>query len=208
LGEIEAALRLHPLVKDAVVLCHPETGDDRRLVAYVSCPGRAVTPSDLRTHLESRLPDYMVPAATAILEALPLTVNGKVDRRSLPDVEAAGSQSDRPFEPPHNSIQRVVAGVWQSVLGVDRVGIHDNFFDLGGHSLMVARVHRRLSDLLDRELSVVDIFRYPTVSALAAFLTNADGAGAHMPTTHGKAEKQRASRASRLAASKLRRVPR
>jgi amino acid adenylation domain-containing protein len=161
LGEIESALRGLDGVRDAVA----QVLDDR-LVAWIVPAGEAPSVVDLRNGLKASLPDYMVPSAFVTLEALPLTPSGKVDRRALP---APGSERpvDADFAAPRNPIEEVLAGIFGEVLKLDRVGIHDDFFVLGGHSLLVAQVSTRVRQALHTELPIVEIFRNPTVAQLA-----------------------------------------
>ena len=172
-GEVESALAGHPGVRETVVEVRGE-GRDRRLVAYVAAdPGASADAAELRRHLGARLPDYMVPSAFVFLEALPMTPNGKVDRAALPAPRREAEESAEPG----NEMEALVAATWRDVLGLERVGVHDNFFELGGHSLLVAQVHARLRDALQRDLPVVDLFRFPTVASLAEHLgTGAGGA--------------------------------
>jgi acyl carrier protein len=126
--------------------------------------------TDLRAALAAILPEYMVPSHFVLLDSLPLTANGKIDRNALPSPFAAENESGVTPEPPRNNLERVIAEAWKDALGVDRVGLDENFFDLGAHSLMVAEVHIQLQQLLGRELSLVDLFQFPTVTALAKHL--------------------------------------
>jgi acyl carrier protein len=157
-------------------LLRGERPADARLVAWVVRePDAGLTWEELRGFLLQRLPAGMVPSAAVFLERLPLLPSGKVDRRSLP---APGH--DRPelaasYVSPQNERERAVAQLWQEALGLERVGIHDNFVDLGGHSLLAAEIHGRLRERLDTDLALVDLFRYPTVHALAARLAGGDG---------------------------------
>ncbi|HEX7181390.1 MAG TPA: amino acid adenylation domain-containing protein, partial [Thermoanaerobaculia bacterium] len=178
LGEIEAALSRYPGVSQAVVVVRDVTQDDRRLAAYV-VPANGATPQplEMRDHLRSKLPEYMIPSAWAILTALPLTPNGKVDRKALPVPEQTAAKKAA-YVAPASSLEKLIAGIWQDVLGVDTVGIHDNFFDLGGHSLLMARVQGHLSELLGREIGLVDLFSYPTIGSLARFLSPKESEGA------------------------------
>jgi amino acid adenylation domain-containing protein len=170
LGEIEAVLSQHPAVREAVVLAREDIPGDKRLVAYVVPAAASETQSGaLRDLLRSKLPDHMVPAAFVQLEALPLLPNGKVDRRSLPAPEWE-RQSAEAYVPPSNELEKAIAEIWQDLLQLDQVGVDDSFFDLGGHSLLIAQAHRRLSGLTDRQLSITDMFRYPTVRALSQYL--------------------------------------
>jgi amino acid adenylation domain-containing protein len=165
LGEIESELRRHPAVKEAVVVAREESPGDKRLVAYITrC--RDDSPEDLRASLKSTLPDYMVPSAFVTLDALPLTANGKIDRRSLPAPELAAF-AVRTYEAPEGDLESSLAAIWQALLGVERVGRHDNFFDLGGHSLLAMQVIARLREEQGIELSPAMLFDNPTVVALA-----------------------------------------
>jgi acyl carrier protein len=135
------------------------------------------TPSERRTlvsavreHLQRRLPDYMVPRQFVILNALPLTSVGKVAPRALPDPDAAENAGGAEFVTPRTELERTIARVWQELLGIGKVGIHDNFFDLGGHSLLIIRLQTRLREQLDVELSLTDLFQFPTVASLAGQL--------------------------------------
>ncbi len=167
-GEIEAALLRHPAVTAAVVVVR-EDGGEKRLVGYTTGDGRSGPPADeLRRHLRELLPEYMVPAAYVALEVFPLTPSGKVDRKALPPPEGARAAATAvAYVPPRNELERTIAAVWRDVLKVDKVGVEDNFFDLGGHSLLLAQVHSRLAPTLGEELALLDLFRYPTVGSLA-----------------------------------------
>jgi polyketide synthase PksJ len=176
LGEIETALRCHPGVREAVVAARGD-GSNRRLVAWLIPQGEAPGIGELREHLRRTLPEYMVPAAFRAMDAFPLTPSGKVDRKALPEPEGTrDAASAAAYADPRSELERILAGVWREVLKVDRVGVNDNFFDLGGHSLLAAQVHARLSDLLGREVALLDLFRYPTVASLAAFLGGGEAA--------------------------------
>ncbi|HSF38618.1 MAG TPA: non-ribosomal peptide synthase/polyketide synthase, partial [Thermoanaerobaculia bacterium] len=170
LGEIEAALATLSGVRDAVVVAREDRSGggsyDRRLVAYVTGDAAA---DALRSSLQERLPAYMVPAAFVNLESLPLTANGKVDRKALP-APARPHTEEGSYIAPRNLLEQTIAEVWQEVLGLDRVGRDNNFFDAGGHSLLMIQVHARLRERLDRDLTVVELFQYPTVQALAEHL--------------------------------------
>src|SRR6202008_4845626 len=143
LGEIEARLAEHPGVRDAAVLAREDAPGDRRLGAYYVGSEGLVEVTELRPPLGERLPEYMVPAAFVRLEALPLTTNGKVDRRALPapegDAFARGG-----YEAPANEVEAALAEIWSELLGVEGVGRHDNFFELGGHSLLLLRLIPRM----------------------------------------------------------------
>jgi amino acid adenylation domain-containing protein/non-ribosomal peptide synthase protein (TIGR01720 family) len=173
LGEIEAALLGHDAVREAVVVAREDRPGDRRLVAYVvAVEGRSVAPGELRSHLGETLPDYMVPAAFVPMEAIPLTGNGKVDRKALPVPGVEPRPEGAAYTAPASELEHTIAAVWAEVLDVERVGAHDNFFELGGNSLLLLQVSSRLQAELGGELRMVDLFRYPTVGALAASLAS------------------------------------
>ncbi|HEU4882970.1 MAG TPA: amino acid adenylation domain-containing protein, partial [Longimicrobium sp.] len=169
-GEIETALLAHPALREAVVVVRADGLGDARLVAYVAAAEGVAAPSvgELRAHLGATLPDYMVPGAFVTLDRLPLTASGKVDRRALPAPERA---PERDYVPPTTPAQKTIAGFWAEVLGVERVGVEDNFFEIGGHSLLVARLFVRIREAFPREMVLVDLFRHTTVAAQAAFVT-------------------------------------
>ncbi|HEV2150668.1 MAG TPA: amino acid adenylation domain-containing protein, partial [Longimicrobiaceae bacterium] len=162
-GEVEAALQAHPSVREAVVVVREDTPGEKRLAAYVV--GGDVAAAALRAHLGARLPEYMVPSDFVVLESLPLTPNGKVDRRALPAPEAASGDA---FVAPRTPTEEIVSGIWAEVLGAARVGAADDFFALGGHSLLVARVVSRVRRSLGVELPLRAVFDASTVAGLAA----------------------------------------
>jgi hypothetical protein len=196
LGEIEAALKEHPAIAEAVVIARDEktapslqggtaesgtagqadVSRQKRLIAYlVTDQNPPPTPGELRRFLQAKLPDYMTPALFVRLDALPLAPNGKIDRQALPDADRLRTESDATYVAPHTEVEHAIALLWQDVLQVERVGVHDNFFDRGGHSLVMVQVHSALQALYGLDLSLVDMFRYPTVSALAQYIDRAEG---------------------------------
>ena len=169
LGEIESALLQQPGVMQAVVLAREDAGGDKRLAAYVTVkPGTTAAAEMLREALALSLPQVMVPQHVVVLPALPLTPNGKVDRRALPDPLAV--LVVRTVAAPASGLEATIAGIWREVLGLQQVGTGDNFFDLGGHSLLVVQVQLRLREACGREVSITDMFRLPTIHALAGHL--------------------------------------
>ncbi|HEX8696795.1 MAG TPA: amino acid adenylation domain-containing protein, partial [Longimicrobium sp.] len=165
-GEVEAVLSDHADVREAVVVVREDAPGDRRLVAYVVADEpAAVTPAELRAHLKGRLPEYMVPSAVVVLESLPLTPSGKVARRALPEPEYAAAEERHVA--PRTPTEEVLAGIWAEVLRLERVGVHDNFFDLGGHSLMATRMVSRIRAVLSVELPLRALFEGPTVAELS-----------------------------------------
>jgi acyl carrier protein len=138
------------------------------LVAYVVA--KAQIQSELRPYLKEKLPAYMVPAAFVMLDALPLTANGKVDRRALPSPDQERPTLETAHVAPQGKLEQAIATIWQEILQVERVGIYDNFFDLGGHSLLVVETQQRLRQILNREIPVTELFKYTTVATLATHL--------------------------------------
>lgn len=168
LEEIEAVLALHAQVKQAAVILREDVPGEKLLVAYVT-PRNSVPPEleALRQHLRQRLPDYMVPSAIIVLERLPLTPNGKLDRRALPAPEF-GAYMARRYEAPQGELEQMLAGIWQEVLHVERVGRNDHFFELGGHSLLAMKLVARIQATLGVEVPVALPFDCPTLQDLAA----------------------------------------
>jgi acyl carrier protein len=175
LGEIEAALRQHPGVREAAVVMREDVPGDPRIAAYIV--GGGAIPLDVdevRRQLKTQLPDVMIPAAWEVLDALPLTPNGKIDRKALPVPAAASDRSTADYVPPRDSMEEMIEEIWRDVFKRDRIGMHDNFFDLGGHSILAIHVLNRLRAKLDRELPMTDIFAFPTIRALAEHLDALD----------------------------------
>ncbi|MCV4289293.1 amino acid adenylation domain-containing protein, partial [Pseudomonas capsici] len=168
LGEIESRLTDHLSVRDAAVVAREDNPGDKRLVAYFTQqPGQEPASVDvLRAHLQACLPDYMIPAAYVELEKMPVSANGKLDRRSLPAPDASAFVSQA-YEAPRGSIETTLAGLWSQILGVAQVGRHDHFFELGGHSLLAVKLIERMRQL-DMDADVRVLFSQPTLSALAA----------------------------------------
>jgi acyl-CoA synthetase (AMP-forming)/AMP-acid ligase II/acyl carrier protein len=174
LGEIEACLARHPGVREAIVTAGQDApGDNKRLVAYYTCEAGQDPPvEDLRSHLKASLPEYMVPGAFVLMPSLPLTVNGKPDRRGLPP-PGLNAYASKEFEAPIGEVEDALAQIWSSLLRVERIGRHDNFFELGGHSLQATRLVANIVEQLGVELSVVSIFRGPTIEQLAESVAEA-----------------------------------
>ncbi|WNG57427.1 amino acid adenylation domain-containing protein [Archangium gephyra] len=166
LGEIDLALAEHPSVAEAVVLVRPNQAGEPILAAYVVPAGAAPDVGELRSHLEARLPPYMVPAAFMFLAEMPKNVNGKLDRRALQAMEPHSPTG--PLTPPRTPMEVLVAGVWSAVLGHEHIGVEQGFFDLGGHSLMATQVVARLRDALGVEVPLRALFEAPTLSRFSA----------------------------------------
>ncbi len=166
-GEIESVLGQHPAVSEALVMVREDVPGDKRLVGYVVLePASAASVVDLKTYLEGRLPDHMVPGALMLLERLPLNANGKVDRHALPAPQGR-PELEEGYQEPRGPVEEGVCGVWRDVLALEKVGVHDDFFDLGGHSLTATQVVSRLRQVFRVELSVRALFESPTVAGLA-----------------------------------------
>jgi acyl carrier protein len=194
LGEIEVALAAHSAVREAAVTLHEDVSGEKRLVAYV-VPREGATPADggLKAFLRDRLPGYMVPSSLLVLEELPLTPNGKVDRRALPPPPSPRPERGEGFEAPRSDAERAIAGIWRDVLRLDRIGVHDNFFDLGGHSMLLVQAHSRLQKRFGTEISIIDMFKYPTVSSLAVYIRRGDTERSSLPESGERGRARRAS---------------
>jgi amino acid adenylation domain-containing protein len=167
LGEVEQALLAHGSVREAAAMVREDTPGDRRLVAYVAPKGEGeVTPEGLRLLLKEQLPGYMVPSALVVLAALPLTPNSKVDRAALPAPEGE-RQTGEAYVAPQSELEQRLAAIWREVLGVERIGIHDNFFEVGGHSLLATQIVSRVRSALDDSLTLTAFFANPTLAQLA-----------------------------------------
>ena len=173
-GEIEAVLRRHESVREVIVIPREDQQGDKRLVAYVVSNKEEAVPlvSALRSYLAERVPNYMIPSTFVTLEGLPLTANGKVDRRALPAPDDARSGRDSTFISPRNPVEAVLAKIWADVLRIDPIGINDNFFELGGHSLLATQLVSRIRQALQVELPLRTLFERPTISELAAAIAD------------------------------------
>lgn len=176
LGEIESALTQHPSVDKAVVVVAGKQLNEKRLVAY-AVVHQEVFCHELQSFLQAKLPEYMIPSAFMYLESLPLSANGKIDRRALPNPEVLLQEFAIVYAPPQNQLEQTIVTVWQTVLNLEKVGIDRNFFEIGGNSLAIAQVYSKLKHVLSSEienyLSIVDLFKYPTIRSLAKHLNQA-----------------------------------
>jgi amino acid adenylation domain-containing protein len=172
LGEIEAIISQYPAVRETVVVVSEESVNSQRIIAYIvpqTEPTLIIT--ELRSFLESKLPNYMVPAAFVTLEELPLTPNGKIDRKALPAPNTNRPQLEGVYQLPQTEIEQAIANIWQKLLQLEDIGIHDNFFELGGNSLLLVQVHSQLRELFQRDLSLLELFRYPTIYSLVNYFS-------------------------------------
>jgi len=195
LGEVEAVLGQHPAVQETVVLVREDMPGDIRLVAYVvSTQEPGPTIAELRNFLREKLPEYMIPSAFVLLGRLPVTHNGKVDRQALPVPESVGPESKATYAAPRTQIERTIATIWQEVLQIEKVGINDNFFDLGGHSLLMVRLHSKLREGFRKDISLIDIFRNPTISLLSKYFNEEQNQPASFQKAIDRASKRKRAR--------------
>ncbi|HXO22093.1 MAG TPA: amino acid adenylation domain-containing protein, partial [Thermoanaerobaculia bacterium] len=197
LGEIEALLGRYPGVAEAAVVMRDEAAGSPRLVAYFVAR-EAVDVAALSALLRAKLPSYMVPSAFVRLAALPVTANGKIDREALPAPPPAGAGRETAFTAPETDLERTIVRIWQEALQVERVSVDDNFFDLGGHSLLMMKVHGRLIEAIGREIPIVDLFTYPSVRSLGRHLADR-GAAAGFDDEEARARLQIAARGRQKA---------
>ena len=174
LGEVEAVLSKHPQINQAVAKVHGESVREKYLVAYfVPIVGETITVEQLRTFLTEQLPDYMIPSAFVEMESFPLTPNGKVNRRALPEPTTSRPELGQTFVEPRTPIEEILAGIWRDVLGLEQVGIYDNFFDLGGHSLLATQVIALTRKAFGIELPLLSLFESPAIAPLAQKIATA-----------------------------------
>ncbi|MCD4691529.1 MAG: amino acid adenylation domain-containing protein, partial [Calditrichales bacterium] len=172
LGEIEALLRKHSALKDAVVIAHEDMPGDKQLAAYIVPQQISEIPDNetLRLLLSEKLPDYMIPAFYIPIDKVPITPNGKVDRKALPAPDKERFSSKKDYVPPRTELEKLLIETWQEILGIDKIGIYDNFFDLGGNSLKAAVFANRLQKELDEVVHVGAIFKAPLIAELAMYI--------------------------------------
>jgi amino acid adenylation domain-containing protein len=172
LGEIQSIIVGHPLVKDAVVITFLTTTGEKRLAAYFVPQSEKLEVAELRSYVIGKLPSFMIPQAFVKINSIPLNANGKVNRKKLPDPTNAFNELVSVTSiPPSTELEEVISEMWKELLGVNQVGIHDNFFDIGGHSLLILQAKTKMAKLLKRDIPLVDFFQYPTVSSLATHLS-------------------------------------
>jgi len=176
LREIEAALNEHPSVRQSVVVVGGEEKTGQRLLGYV-VGEKKVTAAELKAHVRERLPEYMIPEAVLVLEEMPLTVNGKIDRKRLPSIEGIGRQSEQEYVGARTPVEELLVGIFEEVLKLDRVGRNDNFFEIGGHSLLATQVVSRARSIFGVEVGVRGVFERPTAGGLAENIEEAIRSG-------------------------------
>ncbi|MBQ0933562.1 amino acid adenylation domain-containing protein [Ideonella sp. 4Y16] len=204
-GEVEAALLDCAGIGDAVVTAREDELGDKRLVAYVVPLSGMLDIVDLRTQLSAFLPEYMIPSGWVFLNSLPLNSSGKVDRNSLPAPELSRDSLGTGYVAPRNTSEEMLAGIWIEVLGVERVGVHDNFFALGGHSLLATQIASRLAEKGYGDIGLRRLFDHPTIAALAASIDQATGAISppEVPTITRQARRHDAMRTADRQSSSL-----
>jgi amino acid adenylation domain-containing protein len=172
LGEIESLLNEHPGVRESIVMVRGYRRDDRQLVAYL-VPAYEPAPkvNEIRAYLREKLPEYMVPPWVFMLDQMPRTPNGKIDRNALPVPEGLRPEMEVVYAPAQTEKERAIAAICQQVLKIDRVGIYDNFFEMGAHSILLLQIHGKLKEVYKMDLPLTDIFQYPTINALAKYLS-------------------------------------
>jgi acyl carrier protein len=167
-GEIQTVLGQHPSIRESVVILREESAEDRQLIAYVvAISSTPISASELRTYLQQKLPQYMVPSVFIFLDSLPLSPNGKVDLKALPEPDTDRPELEKAFLAPRTPTEELLAQIWSKVLKIDKVGVYDNFFDLGGHSLLATQVVSRVRDSFHAEILLRSLFEHPTVAGLA-----------------------------------------
>jgi amino acid adenylation domain-containing protein len=193
LGGIETVIGEHPDVWNTVVIVREDVPGDKRLAAYVTAkPGQAIRPHELRQFVKQKLPDAMVPSAFVVLDTLPLTANGKVDRKALPAPEGLRQELDETYVAPRTELERTIAAIWQDVLRIDKAGVDDNFFDLGGHSLLLVQVQSKLNSTLHRDIPVVDLFKHSTISTLSRHLSEGQEERSSLDRVQDRTEQRKA----------------
>ncbi|HEY7419980.1 MAG TPA: phosphopantetheine-binding protein, partial [Ktedonobacteraceae bacterium] len=196
-GEIESLLLQHPFVAQCFVHAHTRPPDDIVLLAYI-VPSAGLTQSEtsleseLRFYLQGKVPGYMLPSDFICLQRLPLNAHGKVDHRALPvpSLRERDHFSATAYVPPQTHLERIIAECWQEALQMDRISLHDNFFDLGGHSLLTIRIQQRLQETLGLKIDLIDLFTYTTISTLAQALGSSSSATNTVLQTRSKREER------------------
>ncbi|QSJ14568.1 amino acid adenylation domain-containing protein [Nostoc sp. UHCC 0702] len=203
LEEIELTLTKYPAIQQAVVKVQHSENNQRLLAYIVTQQKTAININELRSFLKQKLPDYMLPSAFGILKNLPLTSNGKVDRQALPDIESLSSELAVKYELPKTEIEQAIALLWQQILQIEKVGINDNFFDIGGHSLLLVQVHAKLLEMSSVDIAITHLFEYPTISSLAKYLTQAQPETSTLVETQQRAASRINARSNRKKQTRL-----
>ncbi len=188
LGEIESKIESLPDIHESVVVLREDTPGDQRLIAYVVAKDPNL--GQVKDSLRKDLPEYMVPAELYCLPELPLTPNGKVDRNNLPEPASLAPKSEKLYEAPENALEEKLVSLWQNTLKISKVGTGDNFFDLGGHSLLIVKLHSELKEVIDQPVSLTDLYRFPTIRSLVDYI-NSSGSGEQLKESSERAQRRR-----------------
>lgn len=206
LGEIESVLLSYEHVENAVVLARRDkTGETRLAAYYISTNNEELPYEAIADFMKKKLPPYMVPSTFMKLKEFPLTQNGKIDRKSFPDPFFKQNMTRSNIVKPKNEIERTIAEAWRKVLNINQVSVNDNFFEIGGHSLMMVKLHALLEQSLKKELSVVELFQYPTIASQAKFLSKGNNDEQVLKSTEERASRQRARMAQQRQRMRQRR---
>ncbi|MEO8425664.1 MAG: phosphopantetheine-binding protein, partial [Verrucomicrobiota bacterium] len=194
----------HPSVRENAVVARDNGDGQKRLIGFVvPLAGQTPKSSDLRAYLREKLSDYMVPSAFMFLERLPLTPSGKLNRRALPEIEVKRPELETAYVGPRTELERAIASIWQQLLGIDKVGMVDNFFDLGGNSVQIVQVHTKLKEQLKKEIAVTTLFQYPTIAALGKYLSEGANARINLQEVQDRALRQKLVLARQLALKRV-----
>lgn len=194
LGEIETLLNTHPTVRESVVVSREDIPGDKRLVAYlIADSDQNIASLELRSFLQQQLSDFMIPSHFIRLDSYPLTPNRKIDRKQLPPPDNIQIESGLTYVPPKNELEKSITKIWQDLLNVPKVGMDDNFFDLGGHSLIIIQALHLIRELISHEISITDLFRFPTIRSLTDYLSQ-DSIGGTPTSTDERADRAKVRR--------------
>ena len=197
LGEIEAKLSERLEINECVATVREDIpGDPKICVYWTSRAGTSIDASAIREGLRSRLPDYMIPSHIIQIDRLPLTPNGKVDRKSLPSPSDQAAEAREAYVEPVNELERILVELWQDILGLEKVGTEDNFFDLGGHSLLVVKLHREVKARVDQPIALTDLYRFTTIGSLSQHLSSG-GERVELKSETDRAKRRREALAGR-----------
>jgi hypothetical protein len=192
-AEIEAALAANQELRECAVIARAHDSGEFRLTAFVVAKnGWRPTARELRDQLQERLPAYMIPAEFVVLDELPRTPHGKLDKRTLLTLAGSPLERSEEYVAPETDVEKLVASVWREVLGIERLGIHDNFFEVGGTSLLLVKVHYRLQREVSSDLSMIDLFKNPTVSALAEHIERGQPVVTSYDPVYARVKRQKA----------------
>ena len=199
--EVQMAINKIPGVKESLVIVKEVTAGDKRLAAYVVYENKdKYDEGFIRNELKKHVADYMIPYIIIGLEKFPLNINGKIDRKMLPEPQLFNS--NKIIVTPRNKFEKRIVEIWRKALNINDIGINDNFFDIGGHSLMLIRVHGEIEKETDKKIEVVDLFKYPTIASLSEFLNNDTNEETIINKAKERAENQKKARENRIINSK------